>query len=168
VSFPADIGLRPWAGDPPEPFAAPEYYEGVLWRRVIAYGIDLFVLGVLLVLLWIFLVALTLASLGLLSPLWAIMGLVPLAYHTLQLGGPSSATFGMRLCGIELRSWTGERPLYLQALVQTVVFYVSTAATCSLILLVALFNRRRRMVHDLLAGTLVIRRSPRPALLKPD
>jgi len=168
VFFPADIALRPWAGDPPEPFAAPEYYEGVLWRRVIAYGIDLMVLGVLLVLLWIFLAALTLASFGLLSPLWAVLGVVPLAYHTLLLGGPNSATLGMRLCGIELRSWTGERPFYLQALVQTVLFYISTAATCSLILLVALFNRRRRTLHDLLAGTLVIRRSPRPVLLKPD
>jgi len=168
LSVSAEISFRAWAGDPPEPFASPEYYEGVLWRRVVAYGIDLFIIGIILVLLWIFLAALTIASFGLLSPLWALFGLTPLAYHSLLLGGAKSATLGMRLCGIELRSWTGERPLYLQALVQTVVFYVSTAATCSLILLVALFNRRRRTVHDFLAGTLVIRRSPPPAFLKPE
>lgn len=168
MSIPADIGLTAWAGDPPEPFAAPEYYEGVLWRRVFAYGIDLIVLGALLVLLWILLATLTVASFGLLSPLWVVFGLTPVAYHTLLIGGPRSATLGMRLFRIEVRSWTGERPLYLQALVQTVVFYITTPPTCSLILLVALFNRRRRTVHDLLAGTLVIRRSPRSVLLKPD
>jgi len=168
VSFPADIGLRAWAGDPPEPFAAPEYYVGVLWRRVFAYGVDLIFIGMLLVLLWILLATLTVASFGLLSPLWVLLGLTPLAYHTLLIGGPRSATLGMRLFGIEVRSWTGERPHYLQALVQTAVFYITTAPTCSLILLVALFNRRRRTLHDLLAGTLVIRRSPRPAFLKPD
>jgi uncharacterized RDD family membrane protein YckC len=71
----------------------------------------------------------------------------------------------MRAFGIEVRSWTGDRPDHLQALVQTVLFYVSTAATCSLILLVALFERRRRTVHDMVAGTLVIRRFPEPEIL---
>jgi uncharacterized RDD family membrane protein YckC len=34
--------------------------------------------------------------------------------------------------------------------------------TCSLILLVTLFNRRRRTFHDFLAGTVIVRTLPAP------
>jgi uncharacterized RDD family membrane protein YckC len=156
-----------WQGEPPEPYASAEFYEGVIWRRVVAYGVDLFILGIVAVFAWIALGALTVLSFGLLSPLWLLYGLIPVAYHTLLLAGPRSATLGMRLFGIELRSWTGERPLLLQALIQTVLFYLSIAATCSLILLVALFNRRRRTFHDFLAGTMVIRRFPPGVVFAP-
>jgi len=163
-----EFRIQEWIGDPPEPFAAPEYYRGVLWRRVLAYCIDLLALGFILVMVAIALGALTVLSIGFLSPLWVIYGLTPLAYHTLLIGGQRSATLGMRLFRIEVRSWTGERPNYIQALVQTVLFYLTTAATLWLILLVAPFNRRKRTVHDLVAGTLVIRRFPLAEVMTPD
>src|SRR3546814_5960598 len=31
----------PWSGEPPDPFAHPQLYDGVLWRRVGAYVVDL-------------------------------------------------------------------------------------------------------------------------------
>ena len=154
-----------WSGDPPEPFAAPGYYKGVLARRVFAYCIDVILIALLLVPVWVFCAMLTVVSFGLLSPVWLIFGLVPVAYHSLLIGGPRSATLGMRLFEIEVRSWTGERPSILQAFIQTVIFYLTTAATCWLILLIAPFERRRRMLHDILAGTLVIRRFPKPEIL---
>jgi uncharacterized RDD family membrane protein YckC len=102
-------------------------------------------------------------SLGLLGPLlWLLLGLIPLAYHTLLLSGPRSATVGMQLFDLELRSVTGERPGFLQALAQTALFYLTVGATCSLVLLVALLNRHKRTLHDLLAGTVVVRRFPVP------
>jgi len=102
-----------------------------------------------------------LMSFGLLGPLlWFLFGLVPLAYHTLLLCGPASATFGMRVFDLELRSVSGERPSFVQALIQTALFYVTVGMTCSLILLIALFNRRRRTLHDFLAGTVMIRTLP--------
>ena len=140
----------------------------MLTRRIFAYLIDLLVLCLLLVLVWTSLASLTVLSLGLLSPIWIICPFVPLAYHTLLLSGHRSATIGMRAFKIELRSWTGERPAFAQALVQTVLFYLTTAATFSLVLLVALFNRRRRTLHDIVAGTVVIRRFPGPAMLTPE
>jgi uncharacterized RDD family membrane protein YckC len=94
--------------------------------------------------------------------LWFLFGLVPLAYHTLLLSGRHSATFGMRCFDLELRSTTGERPGFLQALIQTALFYITIGMTCSLILLVALFNRRRRTLHDFLAGTVMVRKLPQP------
>jgi uncharacterized RDD family membrane protein YckC len=145
----------------PDPTALPEAYDGVLWRRTFAYIIDLCVIGVIAAFVWIVFAVLWLLSFGLLGPvLWFLFGLIPLAYHTLLLSGPRSATFGMRLFDVELRSVAGERPGFLQALVQTALFYITVGATCSLILLVVLFNRHKRTLHDMLAGTVMVRRFP--------
>lgn len=145
----------------PDPAALPEAYEGVLWRRTLAYFIDLCVIGVLAGFCWIVFAFLWLLSFGLLGPfLWFLFGLIPLAYHTCLLSGASSATIGMRLFDVELRSATGERPGFLQALIHTALFYFTVGATCSLILLVALFNPHKRALHDMLAGTVIVRRFP--------
>jgi uncharacterized RDD family membrane protein YckC len=154
-----------WTGEPPQPFASPEYYRGVLVRRVFAYWVDLLCIALLVAFAWIVLWVLAIVSLGLLSPLLLILGLIPVLYHTITIGGPHSATPGMRLSSVEVRSWTGERPSYLQAFVQTVLFYVTVYPTWSLVLLVALFNERRRTLHDILAGTLVIRQFPEAGVL---
>jgi uncharacterized RDD family membrane protein YckC len=160
-----DIRDIAWSGDPPEPFAAPGYYRGILARRVFAYWVDLFCIALLVALAWLVLWLLAIASLGLLSPLLLLLGLIPVLYHTLSIGGPHSATPGMRLTGVEVRSWTGARPSYLQAFVQTILFYVTVYPTWSLVLLVALINERRRTLHDILAGTLVIRQFPETEVL---
>ncbi len=91
------------------------------------------------------------------GPAVALLGLLPLAYHTLLIGGDKSATIGMRLMDVEVRTWTGARPGYVQAGVQTALFYLSIAVLTPLILLVALFNERCRCLHDLLCGAVVIR-----------
>jgi uncharacterized RDD family membrane protein YckC len=145
----------------PDPAALPEAYEGVLWRRTAAYFIDLCCIGVLAVLFWIVFAVLWVVSFGLLGPvLWFLFGLIPLAYHTLLLSGPRSATLGMRCFDVELRSVTGERPGFLQALAQTALFYITVGLTCSLVLLFALLNRRKRTLHDVLAATVVVRTFP--------
>ena len=145
----------------PDPATLPEAYDGVIWRRTLAYFIDLCCIGVLAVLLWIIFAVLWLVSFGLLGPvLWFLFGLIPLAYHTLLLSGRRSATWGMRCFDVELRSVTGERPGFLQALAQTALFYITIGLTCSLILLFVLFNRRKRTLHDLLAGTVLVRAFP--------
>jgi uncharacterized RDD family membrane protein YckC len=66
----------------------------------------------------------------------------------------------MRIFDVELRSVTGERPRFLQALIQTVLFYITVGATCSLVLLLVLFNQHKRTLHDMLSGTVVVRRFP--------
>jgi uncharacterized RDD family membrane protein YckC len=139
----------------------PEAYEGVLWRRTSAHFIDLCCIGLLAVLFWIVFVVLSVISFGLLGPLlWFLFGLIPLAYHTLLLSRRRSATWGMRCFDVELRSVTGDRPGFLQTLAQTTLFYVTVGATCSLILLFVLFNRRRPTLHDVLAGTVLVRTFP--------
>ena len=74
---------------------------------------------------------------------------------------------GQRLLGIEVLRTDGGRPSYLQALIQTVIFYLTVSCTGGLILLVVLLNARRRAVHDFLAGTLTLRRLAGPDIMPP-
>jgi uncharacterized RDD family membrane protein YckC len=145
-----------------EPFAEDdELFSGVLLKRVIAYMLDIVFLAVLSLPVWGAVAVLSILSLGLLWPvLVPLATLLPFAYHTVTLGGPRSATWGMRILDLELRTLEGDRPSYLQALAQTVLFYVSVMLTGSLILLVALVTERHRTLHDLLAGTVMINRTP--------
>ena len=143
----------------PEPMTRPDLFEGVLWRRAFAYLVDACCIGAIVVVLWVFFLLLTILSLELLGPpLWFLLRLVPLAYHTLLVGGWHSATWGMRLFGLQMHSWDGLRPMLLQALLHALLFYASVGATGGLILLFPLFNRRRRTLHDALAGMLLLRR----------
>ena len=100
VSMTANFGFVPRsfrAAGMPDPATLPEAYQGVLWRRTLAYFIDLCCIGVVVVLFWIAFAVLWVVSFGLLGPLlWFLFGLIPLAYHTLLLSGPRSATWGMR------------------------------------------------------------------------
>jgi len=153
---PADSELRRDLGLP-DPASYPELFGGVLRRRFFAYLIDAFCIGAILVITWLFFAMLTVLSFGLLSPIWFLFGLIPLAYHTLLVSGPRSATLGMRAIGLELRSWDGRRPVFLQALAHTLLFYLTVGTTVGLILLFVLVNRRKRTLHDVLAGMLMIR-----------
>lgn len=138
----------------------------MLWRRVCAYVVDLVLIGVLWVIAFLLLTVAGLLSLGLLFPVIpAALTLVPVAYHTLLIGGPWSATWGMMLFNLEVRSWTGARPGYWQALLMTLIFYTTIGLTGFLILVVALFNARHRTLHDYLSATVVVRRTRLDSLL---
>jgi uncharacterized RDD family membrane protein YckC len=157
-----------WRGEPPEPFACPPLYDGVVWRRVVAYAIDLAVLAILLTAAWIALGVIGILSFGLLTPIMPIaLALLPIAYHGLLVGGSRSATLGMRLLDIEVRSFTGGRPNLWQAVLMATLFYATISLTGSLILLAVLFNTRRRTVHDFLSGTVMVR-TPAAALSVPS
>jgi len=99
-----------------------------------------------------------LLSLGLLMPvLWPLLWLVPLAYTTVAIASPLSATPGQRALGLLVRSAPeGGRPTPLQVLAMTLLFYL-TWAGFGLPLLAALFSARRRTLHDFFAGVVVVR-----------
>ncbi len=148
-----------WQDRPPGGLDDPELYDGLLWRRSIGYLVDVVALSILMVCAWIALGLLTVLSLGLLFPVKVVvLTLLPVAYHTYFIGD-GGATPGMRVMDVEVRSWLGRRPDYVQAFLMTVMFYASVAATGWLILLFALFNDRHRTAHDFLSGTLGVRHS---------
>ena len=62
----------------------------------------------------------------------------------------------MRLLGLQVRTWDGQKPGYLHALISSCLFWFLVPASSGLILLVAPFSNRRRHVHDMLSGTVVV------------
>jgi uncharacterized RDD family membrane protein YckC len=152
------IATLPLAG--PNATVSKDMVDGVLWRRIVAYLVDLGVLFIAAVALWVvLLIPATILSLGLLTgPLIAVFGLIPFAYHIVLVGGRHAATLGQRLMDLRVMdSTTGDRPDYAQAGVQCVLFYATLALTGFLLLFV-FFNPQRRALHDWLSGTIVVRR----------
>lgn len=134
-------------------------FDGIVLARCLAFLADLLVISILIVLASIFFGFLGILTFGLLWPGAALTPLIGLAYFTFTLGSRYSATPGMRWQDIELRTWNGKRPGYLQAALQTVLFYVTVVMGTFLVLLVPFFNERRRCLHDYLCGTVFVRRS---------
>ena len=171
-SGPSQIGVsfdaKPHAYDP---VANPELFEGVLLRRVVAFIIDLIVIALPLMLTTIVIFVFGLLTLGLgwalfwlLSPgsvIWALF------YYGLTLGSPASATLGMRAMGIEMRTWYGGPLYFVLGAVHAVVFWVSVSVLTPFILIVGPFNGRKRLLHDMLVGTVLINNPVRSAALRP-
>jgi uncharacterized RDD family membrane protein YckC len=136
----------------------PALFEGILSRRLTAYFIDVFLLMIVIAVGWVILGTLTVLSFGLLGPLSvAAMFLLPLAYHSYFIA-KSAATPGMKMMDVMVVTLDGRSPDSMAAILQTVLFYLSISVTVWLVLLVVLFTDRNRALHDILAGTLMVRR----------
>jgi uncharacterized RDD family membrane protein YckC len=159
--------VKPHAYDPA---ASPELFEGVLTRRVVAFVIDAVVIAIPVIIATIFIFVFGLITFGLgwflfwiLSPASIVWALV---YYGITLGGPASATLGMRAMELQLRTWYGEPGYFVLGAVRAIVFWLSVTVLTPLILLVGLFNARRRLLHDILLGTVVINSPERAASLR--
>ena len=129
-------------------------FDGIAWRRTVAFLFDILILLAIFVSLWIVNIMFLGGLTALLTFLWPALLFV--TYDTALIGGQSSATIGMRLMGLRTVTHEWGEPGYLQAFVLSVLFYLSITFTSGLILLVALFNNRGRCVHDMVAGILLV------------
>jgi uncharacterized RDD family membrane protein YckC len=161
------VDIKPHAYDP---WLQPEYFEGVLARRMIAFMIDIAVIMVPVVFAWVFVFFFGIVTFGL---GWILFGLIPpgaaiwaLIYCGVTMGGPASATIGMRTVDLEVRTWYGEPCYFLLGAVHALTFWVTISALTPLVLVVGLLNDRRRLLHDFLLGTVVINNERRAALLR--
>ncbi len=64
----------------------------------------------------------------------------------------------MRMFGVEMRMSTARPAPFVVAAVHAVFFYVSVSMLTPLVLLFGLFRDDRRLLHDLLAGLIAVRR----------
>jgi uncharacterized RDD family membrane protein YckC len=161
------IDIKPHAYDP---ITQPELFEGVLPRRVVAFVIDVVIIAIPVVLAAMFIFAFGIVTLGL---GWALYWLLPpgtviwaIVYFGLTLAGPPSATIGMRAVDLEMRTWYGAPAYFVLGAVHAIVFWLSISALTPLILLICFFNDRRRLLHDILLGTVVINNARRAAMLR--
>ena len=170
-SEPKRIGLsvevKPHAYDPS---VSPELFEGVLARRLLAFVIDLIILAmpVLFLAMFIFVVGVVTFGLGfmfyaLLTPAMVLWALI---YYGTTLGSRHSATIGMRAMDIEMRTWYGSPGYFVLGTVHAIVFWILVSVFTPLILVVCLVNERRRCLHDILVGTVVINNDQRASALR--
>ena len=145
----------------PDPSTAPELFEGVLLRRAVAWVIDCVIIGLITIVALIVGTIIGVVTLGLgLLALPIIIPLAILGYYAATLGSPMRATVGMRVMDIVLTPVRG-RPLNgWSILIHPLLFWVTVWISWPFSILFALFTPRQQMLHDLVVGTLMLRRSP--------
>ncbi|MGB9043047.1 MAG: RDD family protein, partial [Pseudolabrys sp.] len=82
------------------------------------------------------------------------------------LGGPASATIGMRMMDLEMRTWYGAPAYFVLGAVHAIAFWFTVSFFTPFVLLVAFFNERRRLLHDILLGTVIINNAARASMLR--
>jgi len=141
-----------------DPAIHPELYDNVRTRRILAFCADAVIMFVLMTLAFVVITFLGLFTLGLGWLLYALIWpVVPILYNMFTLGGPNSATVGMRMSGIEMRTWDGGPMYSLLAAVHAALYWFSVTILTPFILLVSLFSAKKRMLHDMAIGTVVVR-----------
>jgi uncharacterized RDD family membrane protein YckC len=162
------IEVKPHAYDP---IANPELFDGVLARRCVAFLIDVVIitLPVLLAIIFIFILGLLTLGLGwaLYWLLWPAAVVWAILYYGFTLSGAASATLGMRIMDLEMRTWYGGPAYFALGAAHAIVYWITVSFLTPFILLIAFFNERRRLLHDMLVGTVVINNRQRAGALRP-
>ena len=102
---------------------------------------------------------------ALLSPLYGPLIVIwALCYYGLTFGSAASATIGMRVMDLEMRTWYGAPAYFVLGAVHAIVFWITIWFPP--VLLVGLLNERHRLLHDILLGTVVINNPARAQMLR--
>ena len=122
------IDVKPHAYDPA---VSPELFEGVLARRFIAFLIDVTIIAIPVMFAAVFIFIIGVVTLGigwalywLLSPatvIWAV------CYYGYTFGSPASATIGMRIMDLEMRTWYGAPAYFVLGAVHAIVYWVTVS-----------------------------------------
>lgn len=137
----------------------PRAVSGIRTRRILAFLIDVVIIALLTFAASIVVFVLGIFTLGLGWLLYPILWpAVALVYSAFSLGGPASATVGMRTQGIEARFMDGSRLNPGIAAIHAVLFYASISFLTPLILLVSLFTDNKRLLHDIVLGIIFVNR----------
>jgi uncharacterized RDD family membrane protein YckC len=180
-AMPTGGGAAPALGDPAIPDALiaplpePTSAYGGFWRRTIAVILDGILLNVLmspLYLAWVWPVMIStgrtrpddmdpnqaLAIVGTCLGYLVVAGLVETAYFAFLESSSHQASLGKIALGLKLTDLEGARITLGKAVLRRVARTL-TAFTFGIGFLMMLWTRRRQTLHDLMAATLVLRRS---------
>lgn len=145
----------------PDPKTAPELFDSLLTRRVIAYLVDVIIIGLIIGAVSIVgaIFGIITAGVGLIGLVFALPASV-VFYYAVTLGSSKRATVGMQLQDIVLTT-TRDQPLDgWKVILHPLIFWMTCWILPPFSYFVALFTPRRQMLHDMLTGTLMVRRSP--------
>ncbi len=139
----------------PQPVAR-EQLAGVRTARVFSFFIDYLIVGLLCIPFAILVGILGVLTLGLGWALYAVLpAIIAVVYLAMTMGGPNQATIGMAAMGIKIRKLEGGRVDPFLAILHGVLFWVF--ASFPLLLLVSLVSSKKRLLHDILLGTYVVK-----------
>jgi len=132
--------------------------DGVLGRRILAWVIDALLMGVAMAAWFSFATGFTVITLGFGVGVYGMLPAIPLAYTWISVASPLSATPGQALLGLALvDNDSFARPTLVQALLWIIGYWLTLGLLCLLFFL-AIFTLRKRCLHDILAGVVVVRR----------
>ncbi len=135
-------------------------YEGVRTRRIMAIVIDLIFITLIFLGVFAILFVLGVITFGLtwflIPPLYPVVAFL---YNGMTISGWRMATPGMRFMDLEMRMTDGSPVPFINAAAHALLFYVSWVFLTPLVLLVSLFTRGKRCLHDILSGVVVTRRA---------
>ncbi|WEZ83847.1 RDD family protein [Rhizobium sp. 32-5/1] len=134
-------------------------YQGVLSRRVFAFVLDYLIVALLWVPAAVVVFFLGILTFGLGFLLYPVLfAAVAMLYFGVTVGGRNQASPGMNMMGLAIARTDGRPMDFLTAIVHLVIFWIANALLTPLILLIGLFTDRGRLLHDLLIGTVTVRR----------
>jgi uncharacterized RDD family membrane protein YckC len=137
----------------PDPHHDPAFYDGVPTKRGLAWVVDILLITGLTFLAGI-------VTLSVAWWLWPLAYLAIGAIYRISTLANRSATWGMRLVGIELRRQDGERFDGTTAVLHVAGYYASMTFILPTIASIAavLMTERRQSLTDLLLGSAAINR----------
>jgi len=131
--------------------------DGVISRRIVAWLLDLIVLGLLVSGYLVMATAFTVLTFGLGHGVYALVSLIPLAYFWMSVASSMAATPGQAMVGLTVRdNETLSRPGAAQVFIWIVGYWL-TVGVLFLLLGIAIFSVRHRALHDIVAGVVVVR-----------
>lgn len=140
------------------PVTEPQLFQGVIRRRFFAFIVDAIIIAILTTIAYVAVALLGVLTFGL---AWLLFGLVfpvvGLGYNAITIGGSKSATIGQRMMGLTVPMWYGGKVTPLIAAFHALLFWLSLTIFCP-ILLWCFFDPRKRCLHDILAGIVMINR----------
>lgn len=136
----------------------PAYFDNVRTRRIMAFVVDYIAIALLHIPVAIVVFFLGIITLSLGWLLFAIITpVIALVYVGSTMGGRDQATPGMKMAGLRIARIDGARVDFMTAVIHGVIFWVANVVTSGAILLISLFTDRKRLVQDLLLGTVILR-----------
>lgn len=137
----------------PDPQYQPEFYSDIAPKRLMAWFIDV---GMILGMTLLVLPFTAFIGLFFLPFLYAVIGFV---YRVLTISG-GSATLGMRVMSVELRTAAGEKLDLGSAFLHTLGYYLSFAMAlvqlASVVLMIT--SERGQSLTDMVLGTVMLNR----------
>lgn len=134
----------------------PALFESVQRRRTIAFLIDMTIVTLLVLIAGFVVTILGIMTFGLGWLLFPALAPVIVLGYAAFGASRYSATPGMRMVGLAMRNWTGTAVDGMVGALHSLLYWVSTTILTPFVLLFGLFNPRKRLLHDVVSGIVVV------------